>query len=82
MPLYGRLRRQVKKRLKKEIIMFPKSAVTIVNDSTKAADVPGSSNEPVSQTNESGQQRDDDRQKWSWIHHCDEVISDLPIGLT
>jgi len=62
--------------------MFPKSAVTIVNDSTEAADVPGSSNEPASETNESGQQRDDDRQKWGWIHHCDEVISNLPIGLT
>ena len=62
--------------------MFPKSVVTKVNDSTEAADVPGSSNEPASQTNESGQQRDDDRQKWDWIHHCDEVISNLPIGLT
>jgi hypothetical protein len=62
--------------------MFPKSAVTIVNDSTEAADVPGSRNEPASQTNESGQQRGDDRQKWGWIHHCDEVISNLPIGLT
>ena len=67
-----------KKRLKREIIMFPKSVVTKVNDSTEAADVPGSSNEPASQTNESGQQRDDDRQKWGWIHQCDEVISNLP----
>ena len=62
--------------------MFPKSAVTIVNDSIGAADVPGSSNEPASHVNESGQLRDDDRQKWAWIHHCDEVISNLPIGLT
>lgn len=28
-----------------------------------------------------GQQGDDDNQRWSWIHHCDEVISKLPIGL-
>ena len=70
----------VKKRLKKGIIMFAKSAVA--NDSTEATDVQGSSNEPASQTNESGQQRDDDRQKWDWIHHCDEIISNLPIGLT
>jgi len=69
-------------RLKKGIIMFPKSAVTILNDSTATADVLRSSNEPASQTNESGPQRDDDRQKWGWIHHCDEVISNLPIGLT
>ena len=62
--------------------MFPKSAVMKVNDSTEAADVPGSSNEPASQTNESGQPGDEDRQKWGWIHHCDEVISNLPIGLT
>ena len=47
----------------------------------KGTEVPGSSNEPASQTNESGQQRDEDRQKWGWIHHCDEVISHLPIGL-
>ena len=62
--------------------MFPKSVVTKVNDSTEAADVAGSSNEPGSQTHESDRQRDDDRQKWGWIHHCDEVISNLPIGLT
>ena len=61
--------------------MFPKSVVTKVNDSTETADALGSTNEPASQTNESGQQRDDDGQKWGWIHHCDEVISNLPIGL-
>jgi hypothetical protein len=72
----------VKKRPKKGTIMLPKSAVTIANDSTEATDVPKSSKEPASQTNESGQQRDDDRQNWDWIHHCDEVISNLPIGLT
>jgi hypothetical protein len=71
-----------KKRLKRENIVFPKSVVTQVNESTGAAEVPGSSDEPASQTNESGQQRDDDRQKWGWIHHCDDVISNLPIGLT
>ena len=60
--------------------MFAKSAVA--SDSTEAADVQGSSNEPASQTNESGQQRDDDRQKWALIHHCDEVMANLPIGLT
>ena len=60
--------------------MFAKSAVA--NDSTEATDVQGSSNEPASQTIESGPQRDDDRQKWDWIHHCDEIISNLPIGLT
>ncbi|MBV8967656.1 MAG: hypothetical protein JO331_01160 [Verrucomicrobia bacterium] len=59
-----------------------KVVVTQVNESTKAAEVPGSSTEPASQTNEPGQQRDDDRKKWEWIHHCDEVISNLPIGLT
>ena len=81
--LAGRFERtKNKKRLKREIVMFPKSVVTKVKDSTEAADVPESSNEPVSQTNESGQQRDDDRQKWGWIHHCDEVITNLPIGLT
>ena len=69
-------------RLKKGIIMFPKSAVTILNDSTATGDVLRSSNEPASQTIESGPQRDDDRQKWDWIHHCDEAISNLPIGLT
>jgi hypothetical protein len=62
--------------------MFPKSVVTKANDSTEAADVPGSSNEPASQTNESSQQRDDDRRNWGWIRHCDEVIANLPIGLT
>ena len=62
--------------------MVPESVGTKANDSTKAADVLGSGNEPASQTNESDQQRDDDRQKWGWIHHCDEVISNLPIGLT
>jgi hypothetical protein len=71
-----------KKRLKREIIVFPKSVATQVNESTEAVEVPGSSNEPASQTNESGQQGDDDRQKWDWIHHCDEAISNLPIGLT
>jgi hypothetical protein len=71
-----------KKRLKREIIVFPKSVVRQVNESTEAAEVAGSSNELASQTNESGQRGDDDRQKWGWIHHCDEVISNLPIGLT
>jgi hypothetical protein len=71
-----------KKRLKREIIVFPKSVVTQVNESTEAAEVPVSSNEPASQPNEPGQQSDDDRQKWGWIYHCDEVISNLPIGLT
>ena len=62
--------------------MFPKSTVTMVNDSTEKANVLGSSIEPASQTNESGPERDGDSQKWAWIHHCDEVISNLPIGLT
>ena len=62
--------------------MFPKSVVTKVNDSTETADALGSTNETASQTNESGQQRDGDRQKWGWITKCDEVISNLPIGLT
>ena len=82
LPWHADLSGQKQKRLKREIIVFPKSVVTQVNESTEAAEVPGSSNEPASQTNESGQQRDDDRQKWDWIHHCDEVISNLPIGLT
>ena len=55
---------------------------TQVNESTDVAEVPGSSTEPALQTNESGHQRDDDRKKWEWIHHCDEIISKLPIGLT
>jgi hypothetical protein len=62
--------------------MPAKSAVKIMNDSTEAADVLLSTNEPTSQTNEFAQQTDDDRQKWAWIYHCDAVISDLPIGLT
>ena len=62
--------------------MFPKSVVTHVNESTEAAEVPGSSDESASPTNESDQQRDEDRQKWDWIHHCDEVIGNLPMGLT
>ena len=66
----------------KRIIMFPKSIVTQANESTEAAEVRGSCNEPASRTNESGQQRNDDKQKWDWIHHCDEVISNLLIGLT
>ena len=76
------LSEQKQKRLKREIKVFPKSVVTQVNESTEAAEVPASSNEPASQANESGQQIDDDRQKWGWIHHCDEVINNLPIGLT
>jgi hypothetical protein len=62
--------------------MFTKSGVTIDDGSTEVTDVSGSSNEPGSQTHESDRQRDDDNQKWSWIYHCDEVISNMPIGLT
>ena len=62
--------------------MFTKSGVTIDNGSTEVTDVPGSRNEPGLQTNESGQEGNDDNQKWSWIYHCDEVISNMPIGLT
>jgi hypothetical protein len=69
------------KRFKKEIIMFTKSGVTIDNGSTEVTDVSGSRNEPAVQTNESSQQGNDDNQKWSWIYHCDEVISNMPIGL-
>jgi len=61
--------------------MFTKSGVTIDNGSTQVTDIPGSTNEPVVQTNESSQQGDGDDQKWSWIYHCDEVIANLPIGL-
>jgi len=45
--------------------MFTKSGVTIDNGSTEVTDVPGSRNEPGLQTNESGQQGNDDNQKWS-----------------
>jgi hypothetical protein len=71
----------VKRRFKKEIIMFNKSGVTIDNGSTEVTDVSESRNEPAVQTNESSQQGNDDNQEWSWIYHCDEVISNMPIGL-
>ena len=61
--------------------MFTKSGVTIDNGPTEVTDVSGSRNEPAVQTNESSQQGNDDNQKWSWIHHCDEVMSNMPIGL-
>jgi hypothetical protein len=69
------------KGFKKEIIMFTKSGVTIDNGSTEVTDVSGSRNEPAVQTNESSQQGNDENQKWSWIYRCDEVISNMPIGL-
>jgi hypothetical protein len=62
-------------------IKFTKSGVTIGNGSTAVTDVPESRTEAAVQTNESGRQRDDDSKKWGWIHHCDQVISNLPIGL-
>jgi len=62
--------------------MLPKSAVTIVTDSTVVAGASVSSNEPASQTNDYAQPGADDRLDWVWIHRCDAVISDLPIGLT
>ena len=55
--------------------------VTGRNDSTDVVDILGSVKEPAVQTIQSGQQRADDNQKWSWIYHCDEVIRDLPIQL-
>jgi hypothetical protein len=61
--------------------MSSKSEVSIGSGSSKATDVPPSSKEPAAQTIQVGQQGDDDNQKWSWIYRCDEVISNLPIGL-
>jgi hypothetical protein len=61
--------------------MSSKSEVSIGSGSSKVTDVSPSSKEPPAQTIQVGQQRDDDNQKWSWIYRCDEVISNLPIGL-
>lgn len=61
--------------------MSTKSEATIGDDSAEVTEVPPSSKEPAAQTVEVGQQGDDDKQKWSWIQHCDEVIANLPIGL-
>ena len=61
--------------------MFTKSGVTIDNGSTEVTDVPGSRKEPAVQMTQSGQQGNDDDQKWSWIYHCDKIIGNLPIGL-
>ena len=70
-----------KKPLKKEIILSSESEVSIGNGSTEVTDVPPPSKQPAAQAIQVDQQGDDDNQKWSWIYHCDEVISNLPIGL-
>jgi hypothetical protein len=71
----------VKNFQKKENIMFSKSGVTIRNGSTEVTDVRPTGKESVAETVQVGQQGEDDNQRWSWIYHCDEVISNLPIGL-
>jgi hypothetical protein len=71
----------VKNFQKKDIIMFSKSGVTIRNGSTEVTDVRPTGKESAAETVQVGQQGEDDNQRWSWIYHCDEVISNLPIGL-
>jgi hypothetical protein len=71
----------VKNFQKKENIMFSKSGVTIRNGSTEVTDVRPTGKESAAETVQVGQQGEDDNQRWSWIYHCDEVISNLPIGL-
>ena len=61
--------------------MSSQSEVSIGSGLSKPTDAPPSSKELATQAIEVGQQGDDDNQRWSWIHHCDEVISNLPIGL-
>jgi hypothetical protein len=66
---------------KKEIIMLSKSEVTIHNGSTEMTDVRPPGKESAAEMVQVGQQGEDDNQGWSWFYHCDEVISDFPIGL-
>jgi len=61
-------------------IKSTRSGVTIGDGSTEVTEIPESRNEP-DVPNECGRQIDDESQKWGWIHHCDQVISNLPIGL-
>ena len=61
--------------------MFSKSGVTIRKGSTEVTDVRPAGEESAAETVQVGQQGEDDNQSWSWIYHCDEVISNLPIGL-
>lgn len=81
LPLAKEVLALAKKRQKREIIVSSKSEVSIGNASTEVTDVPPSSKEPAAQAIQVGQQGEDENQKWSWIYHCDEVISNLPIGL-
>src|SRR5262249_16506143 len=66
---------------KKEVIMLSKSETTIRNGSTEVTDVRPPGKESAAEMVQVGQQGEDDNQGWSWIYHCDEVISNLPIGL-
>jgi hypothetical protein len=61
--------------------MFTESGITIGNDSTRVTDLPPSTKQPAAQAVHVNQQEDVDDEKWSWIHHCDEVVRNLPIGL-
>ena len=61
--------------------MFIKSDVTSRNGSTEVTDIRLAGKESAAETVQVGQQGEDDNQRWSWIYHCDEVISNLPIGL-
>ena len=61
--------------------MLSKSEVTIRNGSSEVTDVRPANKESAAETVQVSQQGEDDNQRWSWIYHCDEVISNLPIGL-
>lgn len=61
--------------------MLSKSGVAIRNGSTEVTDVRPAGEESAVETVQVGQQGEDDNQRWSWIYHCDEVISNLPVGL-
>ena len=66
---------------KREIIMLNKSEVTIRNGSTEVTNVKPASKESAAETVQVAREGEDDSQRWSWIYHCDEAISNLPIGL-
>jgi hypothetical protein len=65
------------RRENKQFIITRESAAMIVNDSTEPADVSRSSNEPASQTNESGQQREDGRESRSHPSWSTKMIHTL-----
>ena len=61
--------------------MLGKSGVTSRKDSAEVTDVRPADKQSPAETVQVGQQGEDDNQRWSWIYHCDEAISNLPIGL-